>query len=406
MTPRSCRSSTARASRPPTRAAASRRSGGTGSPTPGSTRSRSIEGHAPRGADEVVIDRAPPGTPTTHLGDPVRVLAAGGTRQLRVAGVVTVAGADNLAGSGLALMADRSPRVRFFATGGRVDYIAVLGARRASAVPSSSAGCNQRSSRTARRRSPVRAMSPSASADIGKQLRVFNAILQAFALVALVAGAFLIYNTFGIIVAQRTRELALLRALGASRRQVIGSVLLEAAWSGCSPRCVGLAAGIGLAAGLRALFGAFGVTLPSAAVGGAPAHGRGVARSSARWSRCCRRCSRRGGRRRVAPVAAMREVAIDESNRSCIRERSAVAGSWPSARPPSCGAPSDRERPRMLGRRGPAVPGGGGPRAGDRAADRADPRRAVCPAPGASPATWLARTRCGTRSARRPPPAR
>ena len=72
---------------------------------------------------------------------------------------------------------------------------------------------------------------------------------------ALFVGTFLILNTFSIIVAQRTRELALMRAIGASRRQVIGSVLLEAIVIGLIASVLGLAAGIGVGALLAYLFG-------------------------------------------------------------------------------------------------------------------------------------------------------
>ena len=155
-------------------------------------------------------------------------------------------------------------------------------------------------------------------ADVQRQLTVFNAILQAFALVALVAGAFLIYNTFGIIVAQRTRELAMFRALGASRRQVVGSVLIEAAVVGLVAAGLGLVAGLGLASGLRELFRAFGVRLPSTGSVLLPRTvvvsilvGVLVTVMSAvlpAWRAA-----------RVAPVAAMREVAVDESNGSFAR---------------------------------------------------------------------------------------
>ncbi len=272
------------------------------------------EGRPPRGAGEVVIDRGTARKAHYRIGDRVRILAAGGSRRLRVTGIVTVAGADNLAGAALALM-DTRPALRFFATRGRVNYIVVL------------ATANERSGLVGRLNATLPDGAEAISGqsyiaerqrDVGKQLKVFNAVLQGFALVALVAGAFLIYNTFGIIVAQRTRELALLRALGANRRQVVGSVLVEAAAVGFFAAVVGLAAGIGLAAGLRALFGAFGVTLPSAAAVVLPRTiiasllvGTFVTVLSAllpAWRAA-----------RVPPVAAMREVAVDASGSSRMR---------------------------------------------------------------------------------------
>ena len=78
----------------------------------------------------------------------------------------------------------------------------------------------------------------------------------------MLVGAFVIFNTFSITVAQRTRELALLRTLGAGRRQVLSSVVLEAALIGVTAAAIGVAAGVGVAAGLFALFAAVGATLP------------------------------------------------------------------------------------------------------------------------------------------------
>jgi len=139
-------------------------------------------------------------------------------------------------------------------------------------------------------------------------LGFFNNILLGFAGVALFVGVFLILNTFSIIVAQRTRELALMRALGAGRRQVIGSVLVEAAVIGLVASVVGLAAGIGIGALLAYVFGQFAgglelasVGVPAAAIIGAFAVGLAVTVVAALLPAI--RASR------VAPVAAMREAA-------------------------------------------------------------------------------------------------
>src|SRR4029079_1873895 len=95
-------------------------------------------------------------------------------------------------------------------------------------------------------------------------LGFLNTFLLVFAAISLVVGTFLIVNTFAILVAQRSRELALLRALGASRRQVNVSVLLEALFVGVLGSTVGLGAGYLLARGLQLLFGAFGFDLSRA----------------------------------------------------------------------------------------------------------------------------------------------
>ncbi|MEV1146231.1 ABC transporter permease, partial [Micromonospora sp. NPDC049799] len=93
------------------------------------------------------------------------------------------------------------------------------------------------------------------AASLKEGLTFFNRILLGFAAVALLVGTFLILNTFSIIVAQRTRELALMRAIGASGRQVIGSVVLEAVVVGLIASVLGLAAGIGIGALLAWVFG-------------------------------------------------------------------------------------------------------------------------------------------------------
>ncbi|MFN8051623.1 MAG: FtsX-like permease family protein [Acidimicrobiales bacterium] len=87
--------------------------------------------------------------------------------------------------------------------------------------------------------------------------------LVAFAGIALFVGTFSIYNTFSIIVAQRTRESALMRAIGATRRQVLTATMVEALVIGVVASVVGLAAGVGVAAGLKGVFDAFGLNLPA-----------------------------------------------------------------------------------------------------------------------------------------------
>lgn len=101
------------------------------------------------------------------------------------------------------------------------------------------------------------------SDQIRENLSFFNTFLLIFALVALFVGGFIIYNTFTIIVAQRARELGLLRALGASGRQVMGSVALEALVVGLLSSVLGLGLGIVVAIGLQGLMRAIGFDLPA-----------------------------------------------------------------------------------------------------------------------------------------------
>ncbi|MGI5150640.1 ABC transporter permease [Plantactinospora sp. CA-294935] len=114
-------------------------------------------------------------------------------------------------------------------------------------------------------------LSEDASAGLKEGLAFFNNILLGFAGVALFVGIFLILNTFSIIVAQRTKELALLRAIGAGRRQVIGSVLVEAVAIGLVASVLGLGAGIGVGALLAYVFGQTAGGLQLAGLGVPPA---------------------------------------------------------------------------------------------------------------------------------------
>jgi putative ABC transport system permease protein len=100
--------------------------------------------------------------------------------------------------------------------------------------------------------------------EVSQFTEIFQYFLLAFAAIALFVGAFVIFNTFSITVAQRTREFATLRTIGASRRQVLGSVILESLVIGLLASLVGLALGVLLAEGIEALFGSLGVELPSA----------------------------------------------------------------------------------------------------------------------------------------------
>lgn len=102
------------------------------------------------------------------------------------------------------------------------------------------------------------------AAQLQEGIGFFNTFLLVFGAIALVVGAFVVYNAFRVVVAQRGRELALMRVLGTTRRQLMWSVLVEALVVGFIASLVGLAAGIGLAVGSRAVLAATGTELPDA----------------------------------------------------------------------------------------------------------------------------------------------
>ncbi|MFD1824231.1 MULTISPECIES: ABC transporter permease [Mumia] len=153
-----------------------------------------------------------------------------------------------------------------------------------------------------------------AEETIGEILGFLTTILLVFAAIAIIVGTFLIVNTFSILVAQRSRELALLRALGASRRQVSRSVLLEALVVGLAGSTLGVLLGIVLAMALSALFRTFGLDVSETPLVIAPrtwvvGYVVGVLVTLVAAYLPARRAAR------VAPVAAMRDdVALPESS--------------------------------------------------------------------------------------------
>ncbi len=152
--------------------------------------------------------------------------------------------------------------------------------------------------------------------QVGNALKFVNYFLFAFGAIALLVGTFIIYNTFSMIVAQRLRELALLRAVGASRRQVGLSVVAEAAVIGLLGSAIGLAAGVALAFSLSGLLNAFDLGLPTGAMSVRPrtvlvALGMGLLVTLLSAYAPARRAAR------IPPVEAMREefASIGESLR-------------------------------------------------------------------------------------------
>ena len=101
---------------------------------------------------------------------------------------------------------------------------------------------------------------------MAEDMSFVTVFLMVFAVIALFVGSFIIYNSFSILVAQRRKEMALLRAIGAGRRQVMSSVLVEAVTVGIIASVAGLAAGIGVATGLKAMMSGMGIDLPSESI--------------------------------------------------------------------------------------------------------------------------------------------
>ena len=272
------------------------------------------DGAAPQGPDEVAVDKATADRVGLEVGDRVQVALRDGLRDVTVTGTLGFGDADSFAGASLAAF-DLASAQRLVGRPGTFSEIAVaaedglgddvLAERVGAVLPAATEAVTGTQS------------SAESSAEIKEGLGFFTTGLLVFAGISLFVGAFLIFNTFSMLVAQRARELALLRALGASRRQVTSSVLVEALAVGLLASLVGFALGIGVAAALRALLSLLGIDLPDGELVLAPRTllvcllvGVGVTAVAALVP------ARRAAR--VAPVEAMRDAGPAEE-RSLFR---------------------------------------------------------------------------------------
>jgi putative ABC transport system permease protein len=290
-------------------------------PDPQVSSVRLAAGHAPTAADDVVMDKATATKYHFAIGDRVRVLfLTGAPRTFTIAGIVTFGSDDNLLGETIAGFSLPTAQA-LFDSRGRYDTIDVLAKPGADNVALQSAiarvlppGVQVVSGQT---------VAGELTSAVDSELAFISIALLVFAFIALFVGGFTIFNTFSITVGQRTRELALLRVVGASRRQLFQSVLGEAALMGLAASLVGLGLGVLAALGLKALLSGFGITLPSAPLVFEPrtavvaiAVGVGVTMISAIIP------ARRAVR--IAPVAALVEHSEDEPESS--RRRVLVGG--------------------------------------------------------------------------------
>ncbi len=221
---------------------------------------RLVQGTRPTTPDEVVMDLGTAQKYGFRVGQSVRILLLGPTRTFTIVGLARFGTADNLAGATLAAF-DTPTAQAVMGEVGKFDAINVV------ARPGVSKTAVQRAiERVLPRGVEVvtgQTVVNEATSAIGQALGFLNTALLVFAFIALFVGGFTILNTFSITVGQRTRELALLRIVGASRRQVFRSVLGEAAIVGLVSSVIGLGLGVLAAIGLEKLLSGFGVTLPT-----------------------------------------------------------------------------------------------------------------------------------------------
>jgi putative ABC transport system permease protein len=221
---------------------------------------RIVQGNRPTTPDDVVMDLGTAQKYGFHVGERVRILLPGPTRTFTVSGIARFGTVANLAGATLAAF-DIPTAQALFGEVGQFDTINVVSA------PGVDKGAVQRGIAHVLPHGVEvvtgQTVINEQTTAVGQALGFFNTALLVFGFIALFVGGFTILNTFSITVSQRTRELALLRIVGASRRQVFRSVLGEAAIVGLVASVVGLGLGVLAAVGLEKLLSAFGVTLPS-----------------------------------------------------------------------------------------------------------------------------------------------
>ena len=218
-----------------------------------------LRGKAPVGLSEVLLDARTATKENLKIGDKVGLIGSSDRQTAAIVGLVRFGSSGSVAGATILAM-DGPSAQKVFGNPAGFDQLSIA------STPGTS---------DTELRDRVRAALPPGfeaktgteraaqqSDEIKEGLRFFNTFLQVFAYVALFVGMFLIFNTFSMLVAQRTRELALLRALGASRGQVLRSVLAEAVVVGLVSSLGGLGLGILLAKGFTSLMNSLGIEVP------------------------------------------------------------------------------------------------------------------------------------------------
>ncbi|MEY2554846.1 MAG: putative transport system permease protein [Ilumatobacteraceae bacterium] len=269
------------------------------------------DGRAPTADDEVVIDKSSATKGRLKVGDTISIVLPTATapQQFHLVGIVKFGTADSPLGASYALFT-LSTAERVLTQPGKIDAV------RVEAAP----GVSQQELATR-----IQAVLPAETEaltgeqitkeqqnEIEKNISFISIFFTAFAVVAIVVGGFVIYNTFSIIVAQRSREMALLRAIGAARRQVLTSVVLEALVVGVFASVLGIVGGLAVGGGLKALFSAIGFDLPatglvlrSSTIVAGMVVGLTVTLAAAIFPAV--KASR------VPPIAALRDVAVERS---------------------------------------------------------------------------------------------
>ena len=222
---------------------------------------RLIEGRGPAAPEEVAIDSVSAEKADYAVGDTIPLVTPQGPLDASLVGVFRYGTSGNLAGATIASFS--TPYAQELLLGGEdafteVDAVAAEGVTQEALATAVRAALGE-----GLRVQTGTEAADEATAQLTEGLAFINIFLLVFAGIALFVGTFIILNTFSMLVAQRSRELALLRALGATRGQVMRSLILEAVGVGLVGAVLGILVGVGVAYGLQGLFAAVGAEIPT-----------------------------------------------------------------------------------------------------------------------------------------------
>jgi putative ABC transport system permease protein len=235
-----------------------------GSYDPANARFSALElktGEWAQGPEQVVIDAGTASKEHYKVGDTVKVATGGHTNSYELTGVASFGDVDSLGFASIAVW-DVKTAQKLLDRVGRFDSISIAAKPGTSATELVKAVQPLVPAKLEVKDSAKQAAEDAEDVDEG--MAMIRNFLLGFGGIALLVGAFVIFNTLSITVAQRTREFATLRTLGASRKQVMRSVVLEGIVIGLLASVIGLVLGLGISKGMIALFSALGVDLPDA----------------------------------------------------------------------------------------------------------------------------------------------